>query len=345
MRPNADLHVAPGQIASGAAPAVEREPGARSPERARARRVELPTVLLGLGLYGAWGALTLHWQAVPLWLMAPVLAWIVCWHQHFQHECLHGHPTRITTLNTVFAHWPLTLWIPYLAFKRDHIVHHRDEHLTEPLEDPESFFVEAGDWARTGRFWRRVRFANMTLLGRLVLGPLLSAAAFWRSEIGRMARGDAEAWRSTGLYGLGLAAVAGYLEGVAGMPVWLYLLAVVYPAAMLANLRTFAEHRLAEEPGHRTAIIENGFPFGWLFLFNNLHVVHHARPNLPWYAIPEAYRLERAAWQARNGGYVLNGYRRLLRYLVRPVAAPPHPGYRRARQYMRAPSGTSGPSA
>ncbi|MCR9256364.1 MAG: fatty acid desaturase [Alphaproteobacteria bacterium] len=300
---------------------------ARAGQGAAIRPIELPTVALGLGLYATWIGLTLSWSVLPLWLVAPLLAVLLCWHQHFQHECLHGHPTRITWLNTAFAHWPIQLWVPYLAFKRDHMVHHRDEHLTEPLEDPESFFVDAGDWARTGPVWRRIRMANMTLLGRLTLGPILGLAGFWRLEIRRLARGDAYAWKALALYLAGLAAMLAYLTMVAEIPLWLYLLAVVYPGAALANVRTFAEHRLAEEPGHRTAIVENTWPFGVLFLFNNLHIVHHTRPGLPWYAIPEAYRLEKDAWQARNGAYVLKGYRRLLRYLVRPIAAPPHPGY------------------
>ena len=34
-------------------------------------------------------------------------------------------------------------------------------------------------------------------------------------------------------------------------------------------------------------IIERGGPFALLFLNNNLHAVHHDRPSVPWYRIPE----------------------------------------------------------
>ena len=34
---------------------------------------------------------------------------------------------------------------------------------------------------------------------------------------------------------------------------------------------------------HRTAIVEGSWFFGPLFLFNNLHSLHHAEPLMPWY--------------------------------------------------------------
>lgn len=295
--------------------------------------LELPTLALGIGLYSAWLGLTFFYDALSLWIAAPLLAVIVCWQMHFQHECLHGHPTRNTLVNGGMAFWPLALWLPYIAFRRDHMAHHKDENLTDPLDDPESYFMTPDDWANAPGAWRAIRIANMTLLGRMTLGPVLSLVGFWVGETKAMARGNKTAWISTMVHLVGLAAVGLWLEGVAGFPLWLYLVAVALPATALSNIRTFAEHRLAEDPNHRTAIVENMAPFGWLFLFNNYHIVHHARPTLPWYAIPEAYRLEKAAWHKRNGVYVLPGYRSLLKYLVRPVAAPPHPGYGKTTEY------------
>jgi fatty acid desaturase len=65
-----------------------------------------------------------------------------------------------------------------------------------------------------------------------------------------------------------------------------------------------------------------------LFLYNNLHVVHHDRPGLPWYRIPAFYRAHRAAIVAANGGLVYDGYADVARrYLVTPHHAGPHPGY------------------
>jgi fatty acid desaturase len=48
---------------------------------------------------------------------------------------------------------------------------------------------------------------------------------------------------------------------------------------------------------------------GLLLLHNNLHVVHHTRPNLPWYEIPAAYRRDRDRFIADNNNLVYRGYR------------------------------------
>jgi fatty acid desaturase len=65
-----------------------------------------------------------------------------------------------------------------------------------------------------------------------------------------------------------------------------------------------------------------------LFLYNNLHAVHHDRPGLPWYRIPAYYRANREAIVTANGGLVYNGYADVIgRYLLTPHHEGPHPGY------------------
>jgi len=92
----------------------------------------------------------------------------------------------------------------------------------------------------------------------------------------------------------------------------------------------FAEHRAAPEEERRTAIVENAWILGPLFLFNNLHAAHHLRHRLPWYQIPKFYRLNRAALIERNGGLVYQGYFDVMwRYLLKPHDSPIHPGWDR----------------
>ena len=63
-----------------------------------------------------------------------------------------------------------------------------------------------------------------------------------------------------------------------------------------------------------------------LFLNNNLHLVHHDLPSLPWYLLPRVYAARRGAYNVRSGGFHLQGYGALLRrYALRPVDAPVHP--------------------
>ena len=61
------------------------------------------------------------------------------------------------------------------------------------------------------------------------------------------------------------------------MPFWLYFWAFVYAGTSLALIRSYAEHRAEDEVERRTAIVEDSWLLGPLFLFNNLHVVHHMR--------------------------------------------------------------------
>lgn len=72
--------------------------------------------------------------------------------------------------------------------------------------------------------------------------------------------------------------------------------------------RSYAEHRFADHHHERTAIVENSPLFGPLFLYNNLHVLHHQRPGMPWYRIPRLYRRHRNLLVSINGGLVYDGY-------------------------------------
>ena len=64
-----------------------------------------------------------------------------------------------------------------------------------------------------------------------------------------------------------------------------------------------------------------------LYLNNNLHALHHARTDLPWYSLPKAYRLSRDAVLAATGGYRFDSYGHVMRrYLLTPKDSPVHPG-------------------
>ena len=93
-----------------------------------------------------------------------------------------------------------------------------------------------------------------------------------------------------------------------------------------SRLRSFAEHHYAESKEERTAIVENTPAFGLLFLHNNLHIVHHSIPSLPWYKIPKLYAKRREEFIALNGGLIYNGYFDVARrYFFRTHHNPIHP--------------------
>jgi fatty acid desaturase len=66
----------------------------------------------------------------------------------------------------------------------------------------------------------------------------------------------------------------------------------------------------------------------FLFLNNNLHVVHHMHPKLPWYRLPRIYWNNREAYLGRNAGYSYPGYGAIFRaHLWRAKDPVPHPLY------------------
>jgi fatty acid desaturase len=277
-------------------------------------------------IHGGWFATASLWRHIPMVLLAALGGWFVAWHASLQHEVIHGHPTRWRRLNEAIGGLPLSLWLPYELYRKSHLRHHNDEMLTDPIEDPESAYLTLDRWQRMGPVARLLIRFGATLAGRLLIGPAVMIGGLLASEAVRLYRGD----RTHGLVWLrhlvGIAAVLAFVHVWCGMPIWLYVVAFVYPGAALTRLRSFAEHRWSVEAAKRTAIVERAGIFGLLFLHNNLHVLHHARPNLPWYSLPRLYERERASLVVRNGGLVYDGYLDVARqFLFRTHDGPVHP--------------------
>jgi len=94
------------------------------------------------------------------------------------------------------------------------------------------------------------------------------------------------------------------------------------------KIRTFLEHQAHERARGRTVIIEDRGPLAFLFLNNNLHVVHHMHPKLPWYRLPKIYFNNREKYLARNDGYRYASYAEIFRrHLIRAKDPVPHPLY------------------
>jgi fatty acid desaturase len=293
---------------------------------ARTYSTEWPTVGLIVAIYGGWLGITYFYSILPWWVVAPVGAWLVAWQSSLQHEILHGHPTRWRQLNQLFALPALSLWLPYETYRISHLMHHRDERLTDPLDDPESFYWTKELWGSLNRVWHLPLKWQATLAGRLVLGPawivprflIKQAEALWQDSLAAR-----RAWRS---HIAPLVLVLLWLVVVCKMSLVFYVFGIVYPAASLMLLRSFAEHRAASGVYERTAIVENAPVLGLLYLYNNLHAAHHELPNLPWYLIPGWYRQNRERLIQENGGLVYDGYVDVARrYLLRPHDNLLHP--------------------
>jgi len=288
--------------------------------------VEWPTIGIAAGLYGAFGLLTWNYAALPWWVVMPLGAYLVCLHGSLQHEVVHGHPTRWGWVNAAVVFPSLWLWLPHSLYRNSHLAHHRDERLTDPLHDPESSYVTAEQWAAMGPLHRAARQAMMTVAGRLLLGPVYFVGQKALRLVRAMRTGDRAYLAHWPLHLLSVALVLGWVVGVCGIPIGEYVLFFAYPGLSLTLLRSFAEHRAAESPGHRTAVVESGPLFALMFLNNNLHVLHHLQPGIPWYALPAVYRQNREQLLAGNGAYLFRGYREIFRrFLLRPRGSPVHP--------------------
>jgi len=287
-------------------------------------------VALAAVIYGLWFAVTFFHDRLPIWLLLPIAAWTVAWQMSLQHETIHGHPTGKRWINALVGAWPLALWLPYEDYRRSHLTHHRDERLTDPLDDPESFYWRPEDWEALGPVGRGLVRAQSSLLGRMLIGPAWAADKVWKSQARRIARGDRRALRDVGLHVVEAAVVLGWALGVCKMPLGEYVFCFAYAGTSLAMVRSFAEHRAESLVERRTAIVEKSWLLGPLFLFNNLHFAHHMRPTIPWYALPRWYAINREALIERNGGLLYVTYFDVLRrYFFRPHDQSLHPLLRR----------------
>ena len=277
---------------------------------------EWPTVLLLAGVYLAFAGLVAAASVVEetgwslfFWLC---LVPVITLHSSLQHELLHGHPFRNPRANALLAGVPLGLFVPYWRFRTLHIAHHDDPRLTDPYEDPESWYLHPRDWHAAGRGRRALLAFNNTLIGRMLVGPAIGMAGFIAAEWRLAWNGRGDVLRAWGEHLVLVGMLLALLRLLPGFSLPAYL-AVCYGAWSLLGVRTFLEHRAEEAVGHRTVIIEDRGPLAFLFLFNALHAVHHRFPTVPLYRLPRLYRHHRDAFRAENGGYIYRSYLEIVR--------------------------------
>jgi fatty acid desaturase len=289
-------------------------------------RTEWPTWLLLIAVYAGWFAIVLgsSWLG-RAWSTLLLVVLLVLW-LSVQHELLHGHPTRWIGFNKVLGYAPFAVWYPYTLYRDSHLQHHRDEDLTVPGVDPESRYLSAARWQGSSLFERSLHWLNKTVCGRFLLGAPLALLALAGEQLQRLQNGERQAWLMWLTHGLLTLLMLWFIARYSVLPVWHYLLLISVPALSIAMIRSYYEHRPHARPEQRTVLNEAGWPWRWLFLNLNFHLVHHDLPALAWYDLPKAYFARREQWQARSGGFVVQGYGQLWRqHGFKPIDSPQHP--------------------
>jgi fatty acid desaturase len=244
-----------------------------------------PTLALCLGALAVEaGATALALQGrMPAALAVAVNA--ACAYAQFTvaHDAAHGAVSRVRALNeaagTVAA---LALAAPFLAFRRIHLHHHA--HTNDPAEDPDYWVVGKtwpGTLARFATTWPqyyRVYFTRLKALDAtfaVTVGTLLAFAAL------------------------------GVLAFRAGRLVDL-LLYWFLPAQLAVTLLAFLFDYLPHRPHTlRGRMIDTvSVTDRWLdapFLGQNLHLLHHLFPSIPWYFYRPAWDEAEEAIRAEGG--------------------------------------------
>lgn len=286
---------------------------------------ELPTWAVALVIYGAWLTLTYYADVLPWYVLLALGPLVIAWHGALQHEASHGHPISFRVADIIGTP-PLGLITPLQLYRKYHLTHHANQHLTDPARDPESFYFHKKDWDALPRWTRAILLANQTFAGRMLLGPAISCYRFLKWEMGKLLHGDfthARIWLKHAFY---ISLVLYWVMGIGGMSFMEYVVYFVYPGTSLAMIRSFYEHRYDASIEGRIVVVENSPFFQLLFLNNNFHVVHHDLPRMPWFKIDEHYRANRLHYRTLNRNFVVPSYGGLMReYMFKPVFHPVHP--------------------
>ncbi|WP_282606847.1 fatty acid desaturase [Pelagibius sp. Alg239-R121] len=282
--------------------------------------------MLAFVIYSGFGLITWYFHTLPWWLAAAIGIYLIAWHGSLQHEVVHGHPTAWRRLNEVLIFPSLWLWIPYGLYRSAHLRHHCNAKLTDPLEDPESYYLTPQHWTSLGRTARFFYFVHNSFLGRLLIGPAVCIWHLYRNEFGQLRRGQLQNLGTWCVHAAGCALVLTWVVGICQIPLLTYIALFVYPAISLSLIRSFAEHRAHPGVDERTVIVESRGLMSLLFLNNNLHALHHAEPGLAWYRLPARFKARRGELLTANGGYRFSGYGEiLLRYFLWPKEHVRHP--------------------
>jgi fatty acid desaturase len=274
--------------------------------------IEWPTLALIIGHWLAFVVCALAYDNHRVLSLLGLIL-ILAFHSSLVHEIIHGHPFRVRLLNDCCGLIPMDLWLPYRLYKESHLKHHVNRYLTDPSIDPESNYLSPAQYAALSPVARWWGMAQRPLLGRLLFGSITRIIRLEWHGLCQLARFDARAWRIWSEHIVLAIPVVWFVVTIAHIPLLVYCLGAIVPSYALIMIRSFAEHKAIESVTERTAIVEHAHFLGPLYLYNNLHALHHDEPTLPWYQYQARFATRRAELLAANSGLWYASYWELFK--------------------------------
>ncbi|MFK5977899.1 MAG: fatty acid desaturase [Rhizobiaceae bacterium] len=291
------------------------------------KTIEWPTVMAIIGCYLLWFGMVLFGGIIPAPLWIVITGLIATFYWSLVHEVIHGHPTGNQFINDASIFFSIGWFYPVGRFRDTHLQHHATGELTDPFDDPESWYLSGPNWRQSEGISRLILKFNNTLFGRMLIGPIISVFRFYAGEIQIVRQADEESVRVIRSWNWHLSGVVflAFVILFSPIPVW-QVAASAYLGISFLLVRTFLEHQACEIHGERTVIIERLCPIAFMFLYNNLHCVHHTRPSMAWYKLPAYYKAHREAFLDYNNGYVYSSYFAIFKkYFFRAKEPVMHP--------------------
>ena len=271
------------------------------------RWLEWPTLGLYFFTYFIYALTTIYAQYLPSALVIILLAVLLTLHSSLQHETIHILEPRWPILSILLAFPALGMAVPYSRFRDLHLAHHVNEQLTDPFDDPETGYYEITNWNKFPNFIKIILKFNNTLIGRIMIGPLVGMINFINSDLNFIIKGNKQVLYGWLLFVPALMIVLFWLYYFGSVKIWEYALAA-YGALSILKIRTFIEHRAHELRSARSVIVNDRGILSLLFLNNNYHVVHHSHPYIPWYNLPSVFELNKKKFLKSNDNYYYKNY-------------------------------------
>ena len=260
---------------------------------------EWRTLLLVMTIWGAWSYSVFIIPVDMIWISVVVLPFTLTLYQSCQHEAIHHHPFTQSYYNDMIVMMPLTLLVPYYYFKESHLKHHQSD-ITDPDDDPESFYVTQEVWNDLSIWQQKILIFNNCILGRLILGRLIY---IYRLPSLIKASNHKIVWLSHVII---VAVLLILIHVYSHINIWLYCLCAFIAESIIA-IRSFLEHQCHDD---RTVIIDDNGLLAFLFLNNNYHDIHHKNPAVAWYKLPRIFDNDRNIYER---GYFYKNYKEIFK--------------------------------